>query len=38
MVTLQKITPCLWFDKEAEAAATFYTNIFNAGPAEKNQQ
>lgn len=24
----QKITPFLWFDKEAEAAAKFYTSIF----------
>jgi predicted 3-demethylubiquinone-9 3-methyltransferase (glyoxalase superfamily) len=24
----QKITPCLWFDDEAEAAVTFYTGIF----------
>ena len=22
------ITPCLWFDTEAEAAARFYTSIF----------
>ena len=25
---MQKITPCLWFDKEAEAAAKFYVKIF----------
>jgi predicted 3-demethylubiquinone-9 3-methyltransferase (glyoxalase superfamily) len=25
---MQKITPCLWFDKEAEEAAKFYTSIF----------
>jgi len=24
----QKITPCLWFDDQAEEAATFYTSIF----------
>lgn len=24
----QKITPCLWFDTQAEEAATFYTSIF----------
>ena len=24
----QKITPCLWFDTEAEAAANFYVSIF----------
>ena len=25
---VQRITPCLWFDKEAEDAAKFYTGIF----------
>ena len=25
---MQKITPCLWFDTQAEEAATFYTSIF----------
>ena len=25
---VQKITPCLWFDDQAEAAAEFYTAIF----------
>jgi predicted 3-demethylubiquinone-9 3-methyltransferase (glyoxalase superfamily) len=25
---MQKITPCLWFDTQAEAAARFYTSIF----------
>lgn len=24
----QKITPCLWFDKEAEDAANFYVSVF----------
>jgi predicted 3-demethylubiquinone-9 3-methyltransferase (glyoxalase superfamily) len=28
MATLQKITPHLWFDQEAEEAARFYTSIF----------
>ena len=28
MPTLKSITPCLWFDSEAEDAATFYTGIF----------
>jgi predicted 3-demethylubiquinone-9 3-methyltransferase (glyoxalase superfamily) len=28
---MQKIVPCLWFDKEAEEAATFYTSIFKDG-------
>ena len=26
---MQKITPFLWFDKEAEEAANFYVSIFN---------
>ncbi len=28
MATMQKITPNLWFDTEAEEAANFYTSIF----------
>lgn len=28
MATIQNITPCLWFDKQAEEAAKFYTSIF----------
>ena len=28
MGSLQKITPCLWFDDQAEAAAAFYVSIF----------
>ena len=28
MATLTKITPCLWFDTEAEEAATLYTGVF----------
>jgi len=28
MATLQKIIPNLWFDKQAEEAATFYTSVF----------
>lgn len=28
MSKLQKITPCLWFDDQAEEAAEFYTGIF----------
>ena len=28
MMTLQRITPCLWFDNRAEEAARFYTGIF----------
>jgi predicted 3-demethylubiquinone-9 3-methyltransferase (glyoxalase superfamily) len=26
----QKITPCLWFDHQAEEAAAFYTAIFRS--------
>jgi len=26
--TMQKITPCLWFDTEGEDAATLYTSVF----------
>jgi predicted 3-demethylubiquinone-9 3-methyltransferase (glyoxalase superfamily) len=26
--TMQQITPCLWFNHQAEAAARFYTSIF----------
>jgi predicted 3-demethylubiquinone-9 3-methyltransferase (glyoxalase superfamily) len=28
MPTIQKLTPCLWFDSQAEEAAKFYTSIF----------
>ena len=28
MPTVQKITPCLWFDHQAEEAVGFYTAIF----------
>lgn len=28
MHTIHKITPCLWFDHQAEEAAKFYTGIF----------
>jgi predicted 3-demethylubiquinone-9 3-methyltransferase (glyoxalase superfamily) len=28
MATLQKITPCLWFDDRAEEAAAFYVSVF----------
>lgn len=29
MATLQKITPCLWFDNNAEEAINFYVSVFN---------
>ena len=28
-VNLQRLTPCLWFDNQAEDAARFYCSIFN---------
>lgn len=28
MASIHKITPCLWFDDQAEAAAEFYVGIF----------
>ena len=28
MATIQKITPCLWFDTQAEEAASFYASVF----------
>ncbi|MFD1378726.1 VOC family protein [Fodinicurvata halophila] len=35
MTTEQTIVPCLWFDDQAEAAATFYTSLFpDSGIAE----
>jgi predicted 3-demethylubiquinone-9 3-methyltransferase (glyoxalase superfamily) len=27
-INIQKITPCLWFDNQAEEAAIFYTSVF----------
>lgn len=29
MASIQRITPCLWFDDQAEDAVQFYTSIFN---------
>jgi predicted 3-demethylubiquinone-9 3-methyltransferase (glyoxalase superfamily) len=31
MPTLSKISPCLWFNGQAEEAATFYTNLLPDG-------
>jgi predicted 3-demethylubiquinone-9 3-methyltransferase (glyoxalase superfamily) len=28
-IASQKITPCLWFDAEAEGAANFYCSVFD---------
>ena len=30
-MTLQKIIPCLWFDKNAEEAMNFYASVFKDG-------
>jgi predicted 3-demethylubiquinone-9 3-methyltransferase (glyoxalase superfamily) len=32
---MQKITPCLWFDKNAEEAMNFYVSVFKGSPARK---
>jgi predicted 3-demethylubiquinone-9 3-methyltransferase (glyoxalase superfamily) len=29
---MQKIVPCLWFDKNAEEAMNFYVDVFNGSP------
>jgi predicted 3-demethylubiquinone-9 3-methyltransferase (glyoxalase superfamily) len=31
---MQKITPCLWFDSQAEEAANFYVSIFKSSKIE----
>jgi predicted 3-demethylubiquinone-9 3-methyltransferase (glyoxalase superfamily) len=35
MPLIQKITPCLWFDDQAEEAAKFYTEIFKNSKIKK---
>jgi predicted 3-demethylubiquinone-9 3-methyltransferase (glyoxalase superfamily) len=35
MRTMQKITPCLWFDNQAEEAANFYVSIFKDSKVRK---
>ncbi|MDQ2994393.1 MAG: VOC family protein [Pseudomonadota bacterium] len=32
---MQKVTPCLWFDDQAEEAAKFYISVFQNGAIEK---
>src|SRR5438045_625037 len=32
-----KITPCLWFDKNAEEAMNFYVSVFEGSPAKKSE-
>lgn len=34
MASVQRISPCLWFDGQAEAAAAFYTSVFPAARIE----
>jgi predicted 3-demethylubiquinone-9 3-methyltransferase (glyoxalase superfamily) len=29
MATVSKISPCIWFDDQADAAAAFYTEVFD---------
>lgn len=31
MARMSKISPCLWFDGQAEAAASFYVSVFKEG-------
>ena len=32
---MQKITPCLWFEKNCEEAINFYVSVFNSAPGRK---
>ena len=34
---MQKITPCLWFDKNAEEAMNFYVEVFNGSPGKRSE-
>jgi predicted 3-demethylubiquinone-9 3-methyltransferase (glyoxalase superfamily) len=34
---MQKITPSLWFDKNAEEAMEFYVSVFNRAPGKKTE-
>lgn len=34
---MQKIIPCLWFDKETEEAINFYVDTFNGAPNKKQE-
>lgn len=34
---MQKIIPCLWFDKETEEAINFYIDVFNGAPHKKQE-
>ncbi len=33
---MQKITPFLWFDNQAEEAATFYVSVFSSKDGKKD--
>mgnify|MGYP001308235277 FL=1 len=35
---MQSITPCLWFDSDAEEAANFYVSIFKNSKITKVQR
>lgn len=35
MAIVQKISPCLWFDRQAEEAAKFYVSIFDSAAIEQ---
>lgn len=35
---MQKITPCLWFDTQAEEAANFYVSVFKDGKIGKTMR
>lgn len=37
MANIQKITPCLWFDKECEEAVNFYIDVFNNSPRKSGE-
>ncbi len=34
---MQKITPFLWFDRNAEEAINYYVSVFNGNPAKKSE-
>jgi predicted 3-demethylubiquinone-9 3-methyltransferase (glyoxalase superfamily) len=34
---MQKITPSLWFDREAEEAMEYYVSVFNGSPNKKTE-
>jgi predicted 3-demethylubiquinone-9 3-methyltransferase (glyoxalase superfamily) len=34
---MQKITPSLWFDKNAEEAMEYYVQVFNGSPSKKSE-